>query len=323
MKYLVTTALVSALFSGTASAQFASDIPGVPRAAISISGSSQHRTMWDFSGYRIPGATGQDTLGGGLRFGLGRSYRIQSQFEIGFDFTLLDAMAVQSPTPTGGTGTVTTSGSDQTYLRGITGYGLRLGAKYQPIVAVDPDGNGYAIAFGGGFQPQLRPLYGIEKRGDSTRSDGQFSHSTTVTPSRVFGQSPFSQLTATTLLAAMGSYRSKRLMGDAALMIEKGPDRAAGDPSPIQPVSGASLHAGGSFRLTPGFAVGGAYWGSGSSPWYDEVTVGTPGTVKPQNYAFLIQFGSNPESGVDLMYSAPNGQWGQSGRLYIRARSTQ
>ena len=138
-----------------------------------------------------------------------------------------------------------------------------------------------------------------------------------------FPQNPFTGLTATTILAGMGSYRSKRFMGDAALVIEKGPSRSAGDPSPIMLVNGASLHAGGSYRLTPGFAVGASYWGTGSPPWWDEVQLGAPGTQKDQQFGVLVQFGSNPESGIDLMYASPTGKYGESGRLYIRARSTR
>lgn len=311
--------------STRANAQFSSDFPGVPRATISISGSSQHRTSMSFTGYKVGGSGGgSDTLAGGFRLALGRSYRIGSGFEVSWDLTLLDGLLVDPPQPAAQATDVDGAAPPRNlYMRGLAGYAIRIGAKYRAIVSVDPNGYGYSIAFGGGFQPQLRPLYGIEKRGDSTRSGGQFSHDA-VTSSATFSNNPFAALTATTIVAGMGSYRSKRLLGDVAAVIEKGPSRdVKGDPSPIRIPDEFSLRAGGAFRLTPGIAVGASYWGKGSAPWWDEVQVGTPGTPKQQTFGFLLQLGSNPESGMDVMYTTPTGDYAGSGRLYIRLRSTQ
>jgi hypothetical protein len=315
-------AIALTVLATPAAAQFASDFPGVPRAAISMSGGKQERISWALTGYKIPNSTATgDTLAGGIRFGFGRSYRVQSQFEIGFDFTLLDGLLVQPPSASGGAGAVGTAASN-TYLRGLTGYGLRIGAKYRPISNLDPDGNGYELAVGAGFQPELKALYGVEKKGDSTRQGGQFNKDA-ITSNATFNQNPFASISSSTTVAAMGSYRSKRLQGDAAIVSETVPDRAlTADPSPISLFNGISARAGGAFRLTPGFAVGASYWGSGSPPWWDQVSLGTPGKVKKEQFGFLLQFGSDPESGLDLMVTSPTGKFAESARLYIRSRST-
>jgi hypothetical protein len=321
---VVLAALAAACIAAPASAQFASDYPGVPRAAISISGSTQARNSWAFTGYRIPGGTAGDTTGGGLRVAIGRSYRVRSEFEVSWDFTLLDGTIMQTPRSALLPTTPASTDKNSLYMRGMTAYGIRFGGKWRPVVSVDPNGNGYELAIGGGFQPQLKPLYGYEKLDDSTRSGGQFQ-TTNATPSAAFRQNPFAGLSATTIIAAMGSYRSKRLSGDAALVMEKSPDPSAGaDPSPLTRYNGTALKAGGAYRLSPGFAVGATYWGSGSPPWWDEVAIGMPrASKKPAQFGLLLQFGSDPESGIDMMYAAPNGNYGQSGRLYIRARSTR
>jgi hypothetical protein len=316
-------ATVVVVLAAPASAQFASDFPGVPRASISISGSTQSRLAWAFSGYKIPTTTGTsgDSLAGGIRLGIGQSFRVQSGFEIGFDFTLADGLLVQSPS-SAATGTTTaTTGTNNTYLRGLAGYALRIGAKLRPISSLDPDGNGYELAIGGAFQPQLKALYGAEKLGDSSRVGGQFN-SDAVKPSTVFRNNPFTSLSASTIIAAMGSYRSKRLMGDLAIVSETVPDReASAEPSPISTVSGVSIKAGGAFRLTQGIAVGATYWGNGSPPWFDQIQF-APGKAKAEKYGFLIQLGGDPESGLDIMYTTPTGKYQESGRLYIRSRST-
>jgi hypothetical protein len=208
-------------------------------------------------------------------------------------------------------------------LRGLTAYGIRVGGKYRPIIALDPDGNGYEIAFGAAIQPQLKPLYGVEHLGDSLRQGGQFYKDTKSASSTVFKTNPFTDLSSTSQFAAMASYRTRRLIGDAAIVAEHVGDRTAvGGSSPLTEYNGVAVHAGGSYRLTPSIAVGGAFWGTGAPPWRDEVRY-APGATKTDQYAVLLQFGSQPESGIDLMYTTPNGNWAQSGRLYIRARSTR
>jgi hypothetical protein len=301
-----------------ASAQFSSDFPGVPRGMISVRGGTQSRTEWTFTGRYVPKDYGPDTIAGGLRLGIGRSYRIRGRFEWGYDFTLLDG-AVNKVIQGGATAN---QPAPDPYARGLVAYGIRLGAKFSPYSVVDPDGNGTSISFGGGFQPSLHPLYGIEAAGDAHRSGSQFG---TKEPEAnpAFSGNPFARLRASTILAAMGSYRSRRLLGDLAVMTETVGNREAGeDPSPIQEFNGFSVRAGAAFRLTRSIALGGSYWGKGAPPWRDDVNLGMPGEVKVDNYAFLIQFGSSPEKGVDLMFTAPTGDYAQSGRLYIRKRST-
>jgi len=306
-----------------ASAQFSSDIPGVPRAAISIRGGKQSRLEWAFTGYKIPnGSAAGDSLAEGLRFGFGSSYRIKNQFELGYDITLIDAHAVQPPSVKDAT-PGTTAPASKSYLRGLAAYGLRIGGKYRPIASLDPDGNGYEVAFGAAYQPALKPLYGIERLGDSTRQGGQFATSKGA-QSTFFPTNPFTKLSGTTDLAAMGSYRTRRIIADAALVAERVADRdAALGPSPVGVFDGVSLRAGAAYRLTAGFAVGAAYWGTGSPPWRDEYRLVVPGTPKKDQYAFLLQFGSDREAGIDLMYTTPTGKYLESGRLYIRARSTR
>jgi len=314
---ILAAAFLSATIAVQAQAQFSSDFPGVPRASISITSSHQNRTSWALSGFRIPtsGTTG-DTIGGGVRVGWGQSYRIATQFEAGFDLTLLDGSAVVPPS---GKGTDT---ANKAYVRGLAGYGIRVGAKFRPISSLDPDGYGYEVSIGGGFQPKLKALYGVERRGDSLRMGGQFSGD--QKPNAAFQQNPFASLSASTIVAAMASYRARRVRGDAALVSESVSSPAtATDPSPIREVDGISLRAGGSFRILPSLAVGGSFWGSGSPPWWDEIQLGLPGKRKNEQFGFLLQFGSDPESGIDLMLTSPTGKFSESARLFIRARSTR
>jgi hypothetical protein len=307
--------------AGSAHAQFSSDIPGVPRAAISIRGGKQARTEWTFTGGKAAGAVaGQDSISGGIRLGFGRSYRIGSQFEVGYDFTFIDGVFVQPPK---GTGTGAAAAA-QSYTRALAGYGIKVGGKFRAYSALDPDGNGLQVSIGGALQPALKTLYGFEKLKDSTRTGSQFSNKETTAPSAVFRTNPFAKLRSSTMLAVMGSYRSRRLLGDAALMTETvGAQDASGDPSPTQTYNGLSIRLGGAYRVTRGFAVGASTWGNGAPPWRDEVRLSVPGKVKAEKYALLLQFGSTPEAGVDLMLTSPTGSFAESARLYVRARSTR
>jgi hypothetical protein len=316
------SAVLTTLTAGVGRAQFSSDIPGVPRASISIRGGHQNRTEWTFTGYKVPNAASSgDTIAGGLRLGFGQSYRVLGQFELGYDLTLFDAYALQPPSIKTADAKST---SEPTYMRGIAAYGIRIGAKYRPVVALDPDGNGYEVAFGAAIQPELQPLYGIEHMGDSSRQGGQFSHDNAATSSTVFRSNPFAKLSSAVEAGAMGSYRARRITGDAALLIEHVPERnASTDPSPVSLTDGLSLRVGGAFRLTPSISVGGSYWSKGAGPWRDDIRLAAPGKHQDDHFAFLLQFGSEPEAGIDLMYSRPTGKYSESGRLYLRMRSTR
>lgn len=324
---LVTVTLAPA----PAEAQFSSDIPGVPRAAVSFRGGMQSRTEWTFAGFKIPtegiGVEG-DTLGGGLRLSLGRSYRIATAFELGFDLTLADGLYVRPPEEDG----LLDDDTDRSYLRGVTLYGLRVGAKWRPFSDLDPDGYGWEIAVGAAIQPGVKPLFGIERYADSTRTGGQFIKDEDdegvedPTPGLLPVGDPFGSIHTATFITGMGSYRTQRLLVDLALVAEAvtgGDDDAADTPSPLVKYDGISPRIGVMYRLRPNIALGASYWGTGAPPWRDEIWVGVPGEQKKEQYGFTLTLGSRPESGTDLMVSSPTGNWTESARLYIRMRATR
>ena len=316
----VALAVALAVVSASAAAQFSSDFPGVPRGAISIRGGKQARTEWSLLINKAPTATGVgDTTGAGLRIGIGRSYRVADQFEVGFDYTFMDLTFQQPPSPPVGTP------KTDSYKRGLLAYAFRFGAKIRPYSSIDQEGNGYQVAFGAAYQPTLKALYGIESVGDSTRTGGQFADKKTSGPaSTVFKQNPFASVQSSFTIAAMGSYRAKRILADAALMNESAAKGdATADSSPIQGYDGFSLRLAGAYRVTRSIAIGAAYWGSGSPPWRDEVRIGVPGNAKPLDFALLFQFGSEPEGGTDLMVTSPTGNFAQSIRIYLRTRATR
>lgn len=304
-------------FATTSGAQWASDFPGVPRASISIRGSKQTRTEWTFEGRKVAATTGaDDAVGAGLRLGIGRSYRVGDQWEWGFDYTFVDLTAQLPPDAAGGA----TKGN---YYRGLLAYGFRLGAKIRPYSDIDQDGNGVELAFGAGYQPSLASLVGYEMLGDSSRTGGQFGDKQKTAASTHFTGNPFTPLPATTMIAAMGSYRSKRLLADAALVSESASTPPAEDgPSPVNDLDGFAIRAGASYRVTPRIALGAAFWGTGASPWRDELRFGLPGKAHTSQYALLVQFGSKPESGTDLIVTSPTGNFSESVRIYVRTRAT-
>jgi hypothetical protein len=315
----VRAGLTLAVVSVPAAAQFSSDFPGVPRGAISIRGSKQARTEWTLGYNTIPaGASAGDTVGFGVRLGFGRSYRVRDQFEIGFDYSFLDLAYQQPPAAAAG------APETKSYIRGLAGFGFRVGAKMRAYSSIDQDGYGYQASFGIAYQPSLKALIGAEYVGDSSRIGGQFSEAKPASPGSAFKHNPFASMYSGITLGAMGSYRSRRLLADAALMNESSSDPAAGeDPSPITPYDGISLRVGGAYRLTRSIAVGGSFWGSGSPPWRDEVRLGIAGKPKATQLALLFQFGSQPEGGTDLMISSPTGNFAESVQLYFRTRSTR
>lgn len=315
---LVRAGIAIAVLSTTASAQFSSDFPGVPRGAISIRGGTQARTEWTFTGNKIPGAAGVgDSIGGGIRVGLGRSYRVADQFELGYDFTLLDANIQVPPSAAAG------APKSSNYMRGMAAYAFKLGAKMRPYSSVDQEGNGIEASFGIAYQPTLKTLYGYATSGDSSRTGGQFGNGTSSGSSNsLFKGNPFASVQSSIMIAAMGSYRSKRFNADAALTNES-VGSGSGDPSPVAGYNGFALRVGGAYRLTRGFAIGGSYWGSGAPPWRDDVRVDVAGKSKATNYALLFQFGAEAEGGTDLMISSPTGNFAQSIRVYLRTRTTR
>ena len=124
------TTLTLAGIALPAQAQWSSDIPGVPRASIPLRGATQARTEWQLSGYNLEG----DTIAGGIALGFGRSYRVATRFEVGFDFTLMDGLLVKGPD----TEDVAGDKVSGLYLRGLTVHGIRVGGKFRPFSALDP-----------------------------------------------------------------------------------------------------------------------------------------------------------------------------------------
>jgi hypothetical protein len=302
-------------------AQFSSDIPGVPRASVPFRGSHQNRWEWTFAGYRIPTTTDVgDTTAVGVRLSYGRSYRVQSMFEVGFDISIMDGM-FERPPQDGELPAGVEPASN--YMRAAGLYGLRLGAKWRPVMSLDPDGYGWQAAVGAAIQPSLRPLIGAERFEDSTRVAGQFSGGEDDTGLR--GGDPFGRIHTATFISGMASYRAQRFLVDVALVAEavsKG-DEDDGGFSPLVKFDGLSPRLGAMYRLTPSLALGASYWGTGAPPWRDQIFIGVPGATKEEKFGFILTLGSRPESGTDLMISSPNGAWGESLRLYVRSRSTR
>jgi hypothetical protein len=178
------------------------------------------------------------------------------------------------------------------------------------------NGNGWQIAVGAAYQPSLHTLWGLDRQNDSLVTGGQFSGD-----QEIEGDDPFAPIHASTIVAGMASYRTKRLTADAAVVAEKVSGDATNQ-SPLYKFDGVSPRFGAVFRLTPSFGIGGSYWGDGAPPWRDQIRFGLPGEQKQEKFGVLLGFGSSPEAGTDLMITSPTGDITQSVRLYIRLRST-
>lgn len=151
--------------SAPASAQFAMDIPGVPRARVPFLASGDGRFELGLTGYRLRGETA-DTLAGSIRMGFGHSWTIASSFELGYDLSLGELRLVRPGSPGDG------SPTPDTRLGGTALYGVRLGLKYTPYSVIDPDGYGIAAAVGVSYQPELKPVLTYEKVGSSVITRG-------------------------------------------------------------------------------------------------------------------------------------------------------
>jgi hypothetical protein len=271
-------------------------------------------------------------VGGGLRLGFGRSYRIGSQFEIGFDFTLLDGFAIKAPEPED----APEESESTLYARGMTLYGLRLGAKFRPYSNLTPEGYGFEAAVAGSFQPPLKPVIGVERAGDSTYTGGLVGgeDADQDNPRPVFNQ-----LKGSFQLMGLASYRARRIMVDVGIVSEFSQDEDPEDADELSPLAvfdGVSPRIGASYRLTPSIAVGGAFWGKGATPWRDHIVINSPGKEnscptdpnvvcgqEDNQFGALLQFGSRPEAGMDLMVVSPTGAFGESLRILFRWRGTQ
>ena len=296
-----------------ATAQFSSDLPGVPRAAVPFSGSRQKRGEFDFLYFRVPRKmSGTDSLAFGMRIGLGRSYRIQSKWEAGFDLSLVEGLHLRE---SGVDSASTASPSFPNYTRGLLGFGIRVGVKYTPITSVTPEGYGYHAAIGVAFQPSLQPLFGVALEDDTTQTGGAFIDDENGS------DGVLRALPRSIQVAAMGSYRSQRLQADGALVLERMPTESPSDPFPVTRVSTVSLNLGVKYRLTRKFAPGLVFWGAGAAPWRDRIIARGPNEGDSQ-WGVVFSFGSRPEAGTDLMIMSPRGSFNDAIRVYIRTRST-
>jgi hypothetical protein len=288
-------------------AQFSSDIPGVPRASTPLRGGHQNRTEFDLAGYRLAGTNG-DTMSFVGRIGFGQSYRVQNKFEIGYDMTIGEGVFHRVP--------AVGAGDPATYTRGTFFYGIRLGAKFRPVSSISPEGYGYELAIGAGYQPALQPMFGAEREGDSTRVTGHFLEEEGLARF----DDPFASSHAATQIAGMASYRTRRVTADAAIVTEA---VTVGErPSPTGTYDGLSIRLGAVYRLRPSISVGASYWGDGAPPWRGRIQSRSPAAQEEQ-FGVVLAFGSRPEAGTDLVVTSPTGDIASSARFYFRFRSTR
>jgi hypothetical protein len=298
------------------SPQFSSDIPGVPRASVPLLGGNQGRTEFDFL-YTGESRRAEEAWAGQARLGYGRSFRIASVFEFGFDFNLAGGRYTQLDEDVVAETRYVSDYNATRLVQGAFLYGLRFGAKFQPVAFVSPEGYGFSAAIGASFQPSLNPGFSLEIAGDSTWSAYPGSEKEDASP-WPFPASVAVKQDRVIQVAAMGSYRSRRILADAALVST---NRSGERRFPTQRFSGFSPKLGVMFRLTPGLALGGAVWGSGASPWQDQIAV--PWMVdNDPSYALVAGFGVRPEVGTDLIVMSPSGSFSESTRLYIRFRTS-
>jgi hypothetical protein len=303
--------IAAATMPAVATAQFASDIPGVPRASLPLQGSKQTRSELQISGYKLAGTDGRDTMSVAARIGFGRSYRVTSSIELGFDFTLVQGRLTR--TPRGGT----TADSTETSIDGLALYGLRIGGKLRPYSDLSPEGYGLDLAIGASIGPPLKPVFGFSKDTDTTMTGGY------VGGSDAEDNPLFNTLRSWVQVAAMVSYRTQRLILDAAVVSEGvGKAEDTGDISQLGLYSGVTPRVGAMFRVTPSVALGASYWGDGAPAWRDDVVLGL-NDAKPSQYGAILTLGSKPEAGTDIMVTAPNGSFSESLRLYVRWRGTK
>jgi len=309
MKPYSLVALVGLVAASPVAAQWSSDIPGTPRAAISFAGSRQSRIEFQALYFRFPAADGRDTLAIGMSIGWGRSFRIAGQFEAGFDITITEGMHVRQPSDD--------ENEDlPSYTRGLAAYGFRLGGKFTPIRSVSPAGYGYHAGVAIAFEPGLQPAFGVKVEGDSTTTGGAFiGDEDGIDP--VTNALPWSLR-----FAALGSYRARRFMVDGGLVLERTQTQEAGEPLfPTYRYSGLSPRLGAMLRLTSGISAGFSWWADGSPPWHHRII--RPGPAESEsNAAIVISFGSRMENGTDFVLMSPRGSFSEAVRLYIRSRAT-
>lgn len=278
-------------------AQFSSDLPGVPRGRVSFLSGGQGRFELDLTAFKL-GESGADTLAGGLRIGFGKSWRIGTNVELGWDFSLAEVRMVR-PKDEG----VATDNLDAT-----AAYGARIGLKYQFFNVLDPDGYGISASLGAAYQPELKPGFIYSKSGDDSQTGGYAGS----TPEDGGIDSKIHQ---STIFMGAISYRTERVEADGAIVVESSSQDTG--ISPIRVYDGTSVTVGGRYRVTPGLGLGIVYWGSGAPPWRDRINFGLR-DIDPSDFGFLVTFGSGLERGTDIMISSPTGSFSESLSFYLR-----
>lgn len=302
-------------------AQFSSDFPGVPRAAITQHGSSQGRFEMDISGMRsvhgVDGETAEeaavDSLAASVRIGFGRSWRVASNWELGYDVSLAEGRMNWTSLrdePLDEGQEVHSEENDEetnTVLATSIAYGLRLGVKLRPFAYVDPDGYGISAAVGFAIQPGFAPVITHTRLTDTTFTGGLIGSDGP--------EAPIEAYVSTQLMAGL-SYRSSRAEADAAVVLESAKDGAQlVSPTPVY--DGTSIRLGARYRLTRSFAFGAVFWGSGAPPWRDQVALATSPS-QGQPFALLFSFGALLEKRTDLMVFSPEGNFTESISLHVR-----
>ena len=304
-RFLATWVSMGLIVAAPLQAQFSSNIPGIPRASIPFYGGSQGRFEFDVTGIKVPAGAEDDSIGARLRLGFGKSWRIASNFEFGFDVTLAEANFERSPTDS------LEHADQQDRVFGSAGYGLRFGFKARPISYLSPKGHGFDVAVGVAYQPSLEPVASMSKVGDTTTTSGLLGSD----PEGPGEEAEAPKVHAATQFLLALSYTNPRVTVDAALLHERTNTEGL---SPLLVVyQGLSPRLGVKLRLTHGFSLGGMYWGTGAPPWRDRLAGGI-GAGETRELGLLLGFGSTPGKGTDLMITSPTGSFGESINLYWR-----
>lgn len=296
----IVVAIVSAwsLLGGAVSAQLSSNFPGVPRGSLP---SGQGRFELELTWINASGEALGDTLGLGARLGVGHSWRIATDFEIGFDLTLGSVGWTRNPE-------AQTEPPSRTTLTSAIAYGLRFGGKWRAFSAVTPDGYGLEASLGVGFRPSLTAGLTLVNR-DSTITAGAVGDEDTFIPEEVHSLTQF---------VAAGSYRAPSYEVDAAVLIETEGDAPARG-TIVAPGDGASFRLGARYRLTDDFGLGAVLWTGGSPPFLDRRRLGVGDEDSP-NVALLLSLGRIVGKWTDLTFYAPTGSLGDGVALHISAR---
>jgi len=285
-----------------ASAQVTSTLPGMTTAFLPLSASSRSFSLGLSAAKIGANEIRGDILAGRMRMSLSQSWRVLSQAEIGFGFTLGNATLYRE------SGLLEGEDGSTRYTAHL-GYGLRFGLKVRPISSISPDGYGFAVALALVHQPSLLPLLDLSNVQDSTvtggylgadAKDGGIAH----------------EVHSATRFGGVASYRGHRFEVDGGLVYDWS------DPNPnafLDQHEGFSATLTSKVRLTRGFGVGLVFWGSGRPSWADRVHFNFADEGRP-DLAFLFTFGDNPESSTDILVSSPTGSLGESVALVISVR---